>query len=117
MTLTPAQRFIDQYRDRIEAALETMIGEYYDKELEGAPSRLSQYGIPYEESIIVSDVDLGDETAVLTLIYGTENWIKRHKGPAIVWRRRPTLHLSDLDHHVRLRFRAHVLQEIPECLP
>lgn len=126
--LTPAQKFIDKFGQRIEDALETMIGEAYLKQLEGTPATKSQYGVEYETNLVVADVKLDEAAALQFLIDTTAIWVKEHPGKAIVWRIRPVLSSGIFDDwqaavpkldpgKVKLRFRAHVLQEIPECLP
>lgn len=122
---TPAQRFVETYGEKIEAAIETMAGELYEKELEGAPAYCSQYGQPYETVEIRIDIGMGDEPAVTFILKAMERWINEHKGKAIVWRVRPTVQTLPRSFEdntltptkVRMRFRAHSLEEIPVCLP
>lgn len=117
-----AEDFIAAHGESMEAAMETAIMMCFDKEIEGTPSRCSQYGVPYDTIGIAAAILGRDVHQVAIEIAGTlkQTWLDKHAAnPVIVWRRRPMLKAAAIDDEpvIVCRFRAHTMKEIPECLP
>lgn len=124
---TPAEIFVEKYGPKVEDALETMFLKSYEKSLEGTPSHRSQYGVAYDSVGGLFDISEPD-IAVKQMILLAEEWITARPGKTLVWRIRPSLSAqprvgpveggeSEYPMQVKLRFRAHTLQGIPEVLP
>lgn len=121
LPLSPALVFYLAEHQNIEALIETAIETIFDKQIEGSPSDVSQYGVPYDYLEIYSfHMADGAAAVVKDLASQIGEWMKHKIGDrAIVWRVRPFLSPETLDGKpvIACRFRAHTLKEIPECLP
>jgi hypothetical protein len=116
-----ADRVLDKHSEDIEAAIETVMGMVFDKELEGVPASLSQYGKPYETVGVACPIDGRDwKSVAIDLAEGVRQWLAKYPNDrVIVWRVRPSISTAMLNDKpvIVIRFRAHTLGEIPECLP
>lgn len=120
--MTPAQSFIKEHGERVESAIEELILSAYRKEIEGTPAAASQFGVAYESYVHFTDIMPDIVDTIKPVVQGVSGWVADHPGTVVVWRIRPFLgpvYIDGNEHpsRIRLRFRAHVLQEIPECLP